>query len=178
MTDLRHKCTKPGQAYVALSHIKLLTASIDLNEKGIRTSKKVIIEIEHRRNLVSWITYTTNIDSLPNNKEYIICTKVHKTMLRANIPTGHLSFLKPIKKRNEKTDTDLSAWSQSSHRSKSYLSRFELKHKSMLQHLSCTQHVWWKALITVKHWQDSILQNKTASWFLTILHQRGMEKQH
>lgn len=123
MTDLRHKCTKPGQAYVALNHIKLLTASIDLNEKGIRTSKKVTIEIEHRRNLVSWITYTTNIDSLPNNIKYIICTKVHKTMLRANIPRGHLSFLKPIKKRNKKTDTDLSAWSQSSHRSKGYLSR-------------------------------------------------------
>ena len=53
--DLGLKCTKPGQAYVALSRVKSLTglALTDFTEKAIRTSKKVKIEMERLRNLVS-----------------------------------------------------------------------------------------------------------------------------
>lgn len=52
--DLGHKCTKPGQAYVALSRVKSLTglALIDFTEKAIRTSKKVISEMERLKNLL------------------------------------------------------------------------------------------------------------------------------
>lgn len=52
--DLGHKCTKPGQAYIALSRVKSLTglALIDFTEKAIRTSKKVISEMERLKNLL------------------------------------------------------------------------------------------------------------------------------
>lgn len=52
--DLGLKCTKAGQAYVALSRVKSLRglALTDFTEKAIRTSKKVKAEMERLKNLL------------------------------------------------------------------------------------------------------------------------------